>query len=221
MKTQRFILLHAAAGLWLGAQIAAADVPNSVNSPVTGGIQLAGSSSGVTDSRCELDVTVRDAANNPKQLCTVTLHFGSCAGADLHLAATQSFPGMAFNCAAQTASAVTDAQGVARFRILGSASAGPGNPPGLTSPCVLVDGNGVILNSGNRVRLAAYDLDGANGVTAADEALFMSTLFASPAGYRERADYNGDGVCNSADLARIMGVLIAGGSVTSAASLCF
>jgi hypothetical protein len=72
------------------------------------------------------------------------------------------------------------------------------------------------------VRIGAYDQDGKNGVNAADQALFMATLFAGPAGYRTRADLNGDGLCNSADLGKMLTVLLGGGSTASnAAPACF
>jgi hypothetical protein len=72
------------------------------------------------------------------------------------------------------------------------------------------------------VRLAAYDLDGKNGVNAADQSLFLATLFAGPTGYRTRADYNGDGQVNSADLAKLLAVQFSGGSLASApAPFCF
>jgi hypothetical protein len=80
--------------------------------------------------------------------------------------------------------------------------------------------DGQVVNNGNLIRLAAYDQDGIGGVTAADMSLFMDRLFHSPAGYSTRADFNGDGNCNSADFALMLKVLIGATSVTSAAEVC-
>jgi hypothetical protein len=142
-------------------------------------------------------------------------------GNDLHLSTTQPHhPGTLFDCAGRTVSAVTFGDGIARFRLLGSASSAPGNPPGLTSGCATVRVDGVIIAL--TVRIGAYDQDGKNGVNAADQALFMATLFAGPAGYRTRADLNGDGLCNSADLGKMLTVLLGGGSTASnTAPVCF
>jgi hypothetical protein len=142
-------------------------------------------------------------------------------GNDLYLSTTQfHHPGTLFDCAARTVSAITLADGIARFRLLGNAGSGPGNPPGLISGCAVVRVDGIIISTA--VRIGAYDQDGKNGVNAADQALFMATLFAGPAGYRTRADFNGDGLCNSADLGKMLSVLLGGGSLTSnTAPACF
>jgi hypothetical protein len=192
-----------------------------VNTIVQGGIQFGQVTNGVANPRCELDITIRALDNSPMANCPVEIHFADCAGSDLHLSDVQVFPGMTVDCANRVVGTTSDAQGIAHFRILGSASALPGNSTGLTDACAKVFAKGIMVNQLNPVRLAAYDLDGANGVTAADEALFMATLFAGPAGYRMRADYNGDGACNSADLAKFLSVLFASGSTSSVTSLCF
>jgi hypothetical protein len=41
------------------------------------------------------------------------------------------------------------------------------------------------------VRIGAYDQDGRNGVNAADQALFMATLFAGPAGVADPGAVDG------------------------------
>jgi hypothetical protein len=189
---------------------------------MTGGIQFAGETGGIVDPRAEMRVQVLNAMNQqPLPGSIVQIRFANCVGNDLHLSTSQpDHPGSLFDCASFTVSAITLADGIARFRLLGSASSGPGNPPGLTSGCAEVRVDGIIINP--VVRVGAYDLDGKNGVNAADQALFLATLFAGPSGYRTRADLNGDGLCNAADLARMLNVLFGGGSLTSnAAPVCF
>jgi len=189
---------------------------------MTPGIQLAGETGGVVDERAELRVTVLNAMNHqPLPGSVVQIRFANCVGNDLHLSTTQpSHPGSLFDCASFTVSAITFADGIARFRILGSASSGPGNPPGLTHGCAEVRVDGIIVAPA--VRIGAYDLDGKHGVTSADQALLLATMFAGPPGYRTRADLNGDGVCNSADLGKLLSVQFGGGSLTSSpAPDCF
>jgi len=82
---------------------------------------------------------------------------------------------------------------------------------------VVVRVDGQLVNNGNPIRLAAYDQDGAGGVNAVDVSLFMDRLFAT---YSSRADFNGDGLCNSADLAMLLHVLFGAGSIESAGALC-
>ena len=180
---------------------------------VGAGVQLGGVLSGVTDPHATVRFRILDGSNQPIPGSTVDLLFGNCTFFELRIATTQSFAGMTWDCSSKTARAVTNANGDAFFCLRGAALAGPGNPLGMINPCVAIRADGVLLGTS---RLAAYDLDGKNGVNAADQSLFMSTLFAGPPGYRSRADYNGDGLVNTADLARLLGVLLAGQSATSA-----
>lgn len=190
---------------------------------MTGGVQLGGHTGGVVDPRAELRITLTNSVNQqPLVNSLVTVYFSACEAADLHLAATQPFhPAVhQFDCSNRTVTAISNIQGVATFRILGSASAVPGNSPGLSTGCAIIRADGIVLAVD--VRVAAYDLDGRNGVNAADQSLLLGTLFAGPTGYRSRADYNGDGLVNSADLAKHMAVMFSAGSMESAAvPFCF
>jgi len=177
------------------------------------GVQLGGLLSGVTDPHVTARIRILDGANQPMAGSTVDLLFGNCAFFEMKIATTQSFPGMIWDCATRTATAVTDANGYASFGLRGSAISGIA---GMVQPCVAIRADGVVLGV---TRLAAYDLDGKNGVNAADQSLFMSTLFSGQ--YRSRADYNGDGLVNISDLSKFLAVLLAGGSATSATPNCF
>jgi len=209
--------------LLLIGSVATAGVVSSANSLVTGGIQLGGTAGGVVDSKVQAVITVRDAALNPVINATVELLFGGCYTAlntDIKICNNQPFAGLTTNCAGKVIAAVTNASGQATFRVVGGATALPGNSPGITGACLTVRADGTVINNGNNVRVGAYDLNSASGVNAADNSLFLSTLFQSPAGYRTRCDYNGDGACNSADLAKIISVQFGAGSTASCASFC-
>jgi hypothetical protein len=172
------------------------------------------------DARGEAVVIVRDCGNNPTANATVELQFGACCSgpvSDLRFPPAQSFPGMAWVLEPDAvASAITNEQGRAVFRIVGGAASSPGNPPGLTTACATVRADGMVLGT---LRVGAYDLNSSGGVNAADQSLLLSTLFASPNGYRTRADYNGDGLINSADLAKILSVQFGAGSLTSGTAM--
>lgn len=215
---KRILAAHSVAALLLFARASSADLPFPTTVQAAG-IQLGGLLSGATDPRATAKIRILDNTNQPLVGSVVELLFGNCGGWDLHVATAQSFPGMTWNCTSKVAAAVTDANGYASFRLAGSGSAGPGNPAGFVGGCVTVRADGVVLAVD--VRLATYDLDGKNGVNAADQSIFMATLFAGPGGYRTRADYNGDGLCTIADLSKFLGVLLAGGSASSATPNCF
>jgi hypothetical protein len=208
--------------LMLVAGVAMAGVPSATTSSLPAGIQYVGTQGGVVDVKGQAIVTVRDAGNNPVINSTVELLFDACKNdpnSDLNLDDVQPFAGVAVNCAGNVVVAVTNASGQATFRIVGGGSALPGNNVGITTPCCTVRADGTVLGT---LRVGAYDLNTSGGVNAADQSLFLGTLFASPAGYRCRADYNGDGLCNSADLSKILSVQFGAGSGVSAAlPYCF
>jgi hypothetical protein len=208
--------------LLLVAGVAMAGVPSAANSTLPLGIQFVGHTGGVADVKGQAVVVVRDAGNNPVINSTVELLFGACASAvpsDLNLDDVQTFAGNAVNCAGNVIVAVTNGSGQATFRIIGGASATPGNSPGITTACCTVRADGQVLGN---LRVAAYDLNTSGGVNGADQSLLLATLFAGPAGYRCRADFNGNGIVDSADLSKLLSVQFGAGSLTSAAvPFCF
>jgi len=208
--------------LLLVAGVAMAGVPSAANSTLPLGIQFVGHTGGVADVKGQAVVIVRDAGNNPVINSTVELLFGACASAvpsDLNLDDVQTFAGTSLNCAGFVMVAVTNGAGQATFRIVGGASALPGNNPGITVACCTVRADGQVLGN---LRVGAYDLNSSGGVNGADQSLLLATLFAGPAGYRTRADYNGNGIVDSADLSKLLSVQFGAGSLTSAAvPFCF
>jgi hypothetical protein len=220
--------------LLLSATAAWASVPSLANSTVPQGIQLVGSTGGVPDAKGEAVVIVRDAGNNPLPGVTVYIEFSNCmsppqAGAnkDIHLNQVQpwavtgaSSPQMFYqtmipptpDTQTPVAFANTDATGTAKFRLLGKACAGPGNPPGITNACAKIWLGTIGVGASVTTYLGAYDLNGVGGVNAADQGIFLGTLFGA---YRSRCDYNGSGTVTAADLAKLLAVQFAAGSLNS------
>lgn len=225
MKRIGRIVFGVLACLPLSAAVCMASVISAANSSMSSGIQLVGTSASGVDAKGEALFVIRDSGNNPVVNATVEVIFASCCAApnaDIRLQPTQPHPNMGWTwpggIAKPVAYGVSNALGQVRFRIVGGATAVPGNNPGITTSCVLVRADGQVLGN---LRVGAYDLNSSGGVNAADQSLFLGTLFSSPAGYRCRADYNGDGLCNSADLSKILSVQFSAGSSTSgAAMLC-
>src|SRR6266545_6253763 len=88
-------------------------------------ITLVGSAGGVPAARFgAFDVIIRDLANNPIANASVTIDLSACP--DLHLCADQLDPGTVVDCAHETVSRLTDANGFAHFVLLGGSS-GAGN----------------------------------------------------------------------------------------------
>lgn len=218
--------------LLLSACAAWASVPSLANSTVPAGIQLVGSTGGTPDAKGEAVVIVRDAGNNTLPGVTVYLEFENCMGPsqpnkDMFINRTQpwavdgaSNPQMFYQTfgVAQTpvAWATTDATGTARFRLLGKSNAGPGNPLGITSACARIWLTTVGVGPSLNTYVGSYDLNGVGGVNAADQGIFLGSLFGA---YRARADYNGSGTVTAADLAKLLAVQFAAGSLVSSGGL--
>ena len=210
---------------------ALAGVPNAATSSVPSGIQLVGSTGGVPDAQGQAMVIVNDAGGSPVANHTVYIDFEQCATPvrDIHMSLAQPWavlgnmgwscpnspPGPPWPTQTPAAWAITNTSGVATFRLLGAANATPGNSAGITTPCARL-----WLGVGAPIPLivGAYDLNGAGGVNAADQSLFLGTLFGA---YRARADYNGSGSVTAADLSRLLAVQFAAGSTVSAQFTCF
>jgi hypothetical protein len=187
-------------------------VGNNIN---LGGFDLAGDDSGVVDSRVVKEVIIRDAFNNGLPNQTVTIRFANCTSQDIRLSADQPHhPGGLFDCANKMVSAVTDANGVARFRVAGSANNTGGNSPGLSTACAEARIGSTVIGM---LRVAAYDQNGVSGVNPVDLSLYLSDLFGpgAPANYRCRVDYNGDLALNVIDLSYFLTTMFQNGSKES------
>lgn len=198
------------------AALAGPGVPSPANSTVPCAISVVPAPA--TSPTGEFTVVLRDLANNPVPNGPVTIDFSGC-GAEIRLAA-QQLPGTVVNCAARTVTRITDAQGRATFRVMGGSS---GAPWIIGNACAAVRGPGndgttiVLLQT---VQASVYELDGANGLTAADLSLFLQDFFtgAVPPSYAARSDHNFvNGGCSSqqvtaADLARWIDLFFSAGA---------
>jgi hypothetical protein len=203
-----------AAGLLLGtvAARARADVPSPANSTAPSVIRLVGSSSGMPDSQFgEFLVVVRGLTNNVKNGAAVVVDFSQCP--DVVMCADQMNPNAFVNCGAKTTRLFTNAQGEARFTILG-ASTGASNAASVDS-CVKIFGNGTLLRT---ARFATFDLDGSGGVGAGDLSVWL-TDFESGENW-ERSDYDASGNVGAGDLSEWLTVFGAGESTQSCGASC-
>jgi len=213
-------LLTACGCLVAGA--AMAGIPDPANSLLGTGINLGASNNvGTVDVRVEKNVTIRDAFNNPIQNSTVVITFTSCTNQDLRLCNDQPHhPGL-FNCAAKTVTAVTNASGVATFRIKGGAASGPGNPAGAGSPgCATVQADGVPMGN---LLVGAFDNNNTGGVNAADLSNWLGDrngYIANVANYRSRSDFDGSASVTPADGSAILSASSSPASDFSCASTC-
>jgi len=174
-----------AAGGLMAATVVLAGVPNATNSTISaapqgGKILLAGHNAAgtTTDSHPNYVamftklITVRDAANNPVNNSVVTLNFSSCYVANgLFLGAIQ--PGLTVNGGAHTVSAVTNASGVATFKVCGGgAHVGGGSDPDAPT-CIAVTADGVPLGN---LDAMYFDMNGLDCYNISDFGLFSSNF---------------------------------------------
>jgi hypothetical protein len=152
-------------------------------------------SAGIVDANATKQILVTDPAGNLSGNCTVVIDFSACTAQDIRLSQDQPHhPGTLFNCAAKTVTAVSNASGIATFRLAGGAAHSGANSPGVSSPCAVVRVEGILLGS---LVVAAPDEDSSEGVNALDLAAFASDRFGS---YRARSDFDGDGSLTALDL---------------------
>src|SRR5262245_47026067 len=199
----------------LVAGAAMAGVPDPAASSIGVVINLGGNTAGTVDVRAEKTMTIRDAFNNPIGNSTVVITFTNCTSQDIRLCNNQpNHPGALFNCAAKTVTAVTNAAGVATFRVAGGANNNGGNPAGALAGCATVQADGVPMGS---LTVGAPDENNTGGVTVADLSSFAGDRFGL---YRGRSDFNGDNAVTVADLAIFSQFRFGGGSNASCAAGC-
>jgi hypothetical protein len=165
---------------------------------------------GQPDPRGEIEIIIRDLANNPFPNAVVTLDFSDCA--DLRLCADPHDPNAVVNCALGNVSKVTDANGAVRFRVVGGSVGTPGQPgTGPNGARVYADG---VLGASPTV--AIYDLTGFDGLGAGDLAAWLTDYFGglNPA----RGDYDNNGIMGASDLGLWLQVYFADGSLSNCSS---
>ncbi len=194
----------------LVAGAAFASVPNPANSTIPLGITLVGTTGGVADAVGQFTVTVRDFGNNLIPNSSVIIDV-SANTPDIKIQSTQPFAGLTTDCTTKTVRALTNASGVATFRVVGS-SIGP-TVAGFNLGTILADG--VVLG---HMEVAALDLDGTGGAGANDLAVWTGYfLHGTPAG---AADFDYNGSLGANDLATWVGGFLKAGSTVSASPLC-
>lgn len=200
--------LVSAALAW--AASALATTPSPGNHTIPGHIVLVGLGAAGPDSATgHCTVTVRDLANNPVPNSVVIFDFSSCT--DMAPAVDQRDPRLVVTCALRQVSSVTDANGIARFTVLGTATAGPPSP--LWGLKIYADG--VLLGS---PRLSALERDGAGGLTLNDLSPWTADFFS--AADPMRADLNGDGYVSVLDLSVWAGAYFAGSNSVAIGTVC-
>jgi hypothetical protein len=220
-----FVLGALLLGIAAPARSEITKIPSAYNSTLPCAIRLVGCTGGAADPAGQFQVVVHDLANNPLEYALVVVDFTQCC-ADVRLASTQLAPGMILDAATHTVRSFTDQTGTATFCIMGAGRGGSGDP-GAVGAQIYADG--VPLTTGYPyppVSVAAFDLDGAAGVSAAgvggsDLSLWLSDLFA---GYRARSDYDlPEAGCtpglNGADLSRLLSVYFAARSCGNATAV--
>lgn len=203
--------LLTAAGLLI-ASAAMAGVPSATNSTTPACITLVGSLAGVPDNAAgQFTVIVRDLANNPLNGASVVIDLSNCL--DISICDNQLDAAATVNCGAKTTRKFTDALGSVTFTVLGGSN-GAGNASTLLSGGRIF-ANGTLIGSPTA---SAYDLDGANGVGAADLSAWL-TDFGSGNPYG-RSDYDCNGTVGAGDLSFWLTEFGAGTSAASCAVAC-
>jgi hypothetical protein len=195
-----------------------AKLPSPENSDIPCGIQLVGTSNGVADRRGEFTFVIRDIVNIPIANASVTLDFCACGAAQgLCIAPQQPDPNVWVSPDGCQVSGLTAVDGTLRLSLIGHATT---TDAGVAcAPRIYADGISFEYSTHPDIVVAAYDLDGAQGVAPPDLSRWLDDSFA--ASYRSRADYDCSRTVTPVDLAKLLDVSLAGGSATSAANcLC-
>lgn len=165
--------LFSACGL-LVAGAAFAGLPSPGNSDIPCAINVVGQNGTVASPAHTFTVVVRDGSNNPIPNSSVSIDFGNCyVGAGLGEPGPsdtqRGTSGEVDDCPTRSVIAITDVTGTVNVTVNGLSK---NQPFGVTpnSACVRIFADGVLLGT---VQAAAYDLDGADGITAGDLSAFL------------------------------------------------
>ncbi len=189
---------------------AGADTPPGNNSTIPGHVVLVGLGAAGPDSATgHCTVTVRDFTNTPVPNSQVLVDFSECT--DMAFAADQRDPRLAVNCGLRRVSAVTDANGIARFTLLGSVTSGAPSPLW----AVKIYADGVLLGY---PRVSALERDGVGGLTLNDLAHWTADFFSATEPMR--ADLNGDGYVHLLDLSVWATAYFAGSNSVAIGTVC-
>ncbi len=183
-----------ALGLVLSAAVAVAGIPDAAHCtlPNVNGtgyyfVDLVGQAAGVADPAGQFTIFIGDFAGNPVPGCNVAI-CTNCA--DIKFAQTQVYAGVTTGCGAPSCvTAVTNASGIATFRVVGAATNNGG-----TAGCSGAGGDVYACNYPiGQVVLTAFDENGAigsPGVSVTDLSAWLGDkALPQPAQYRARSDF--------------------------------
>jgi len=183
--------LFTAVGM-VAAGAALAGVPSLGTSTIGNVIQLGGrTNAGVADVKCTKAITVRDAANNVVPNSTVVINFTTCYANEIRIAQPGATWNQNVNCGARTASAVTNASGVASFQVVGGSNITTSGAAGAGEGCASVAADGIPLGN---LSVATPDFNAASGgatapgVDGQDTLIFNGNRWGGAGLYRVRAN---------------------------------
>ena len=202
-----------------GAGSAWAGPPSVANSTVPAQILLVGHDGLSADPAGHFDVVVRDLANQPCVGAVVSIDFSGAP--DLAISTLQFQSGMSLaSCTPAIVTATTDGLGRASFNIVGAVGthsmvSTPSGPCTATITATPSGGGGVLLST---TPVAAFDLNGIDGVNADDVHLWLADFASgnSPC----YSDFDNSGGVGASDLSRIVAI-ISGRRSTEPGNLCF
>jgi hypothetical protein len=201
----RKALLLAVCGL-LSAGAAVAHVPDPANSdcPATC-IKVVGHDGTVGDPLGQYCVTIRDFNNVPIENSSVVVDFSNC---DIQLCVDQKDPDVIVDCISQTVRKLTDANGVACFRVVGKRRNVDCTPK--PNPCTEIFADGVFICA---VYSPVFDLinEAGVGMSGNDLSTFLH-LFFDCGVYLTAIDYNCNATTDGDDLSQFLAAFFGGGS---------
>ena len=179
------------------------------------GIVLGGWANGGVDAHAAKTVTIYDCLDQPVVGGVVMIDFSGCTSQDIRLCDAQpNHPAGLFNCGQKRVMAITDANGVATFRVAGGATHMGANTPGAGAGCARIYVDGI---AAGLLTVGAPDENGIGGVDVADLSAFAADRFGN---YRGRSDLNGDNAVTVGDLAVFAAFRFGGGSTASCSFSC-
>jgi hypothetical protein len=207
------LALCASLVLGAGSPARALGIPSPANSTAPSTIVLVGSTGGVpADAQGSFEVVIRDLANRPIAGAVVLVDLSNVP--ELHLCADPLDPAATVDCAGKRVRKSTGVDGRVRFTLLGGSVGHPAFLSVHNSGRIYWDG--VMLISAPTV--AAYDLDGVNGVGGNDLSIWLEDF-----GRAEdigRSDYDGSGAVGANDLSVWLQVFGSGASQESCSAGC-